>query len=150
MMGWSIRKKRLKTFSFCLCWTCDVEAASLRRGARDGMLSVVQSLFKRDYVSGYSYCFLQTKWALAIIDHNTEPERMETFRPDYRLSKMFLPRFRELLTFQSRTRPSGTSCKCGRLSFSTSSSFTRSRVSRSRRQRSDNTPPYRTGDGSKA
>ena len=45
-------------------------------------------LFKRDYVSSYSYYFLRAKWALAIIDHNTEPERMETFRPDYRLSKM--------------------------------------------------------------
>ena len=39
-----------------------MEAASLRRGARDGMLSAVRSLFKRDYVSGYSYYKPSGRW----------------------------------------------------------------------------------------
>lgn len=62
------------------------ELPSLRRETRYGMPAADQILFNRFFVTGYSYYFRQAKWALEIIDSNSEAvntvERMDNFRPD--------------------------------------------------------------------
>jgi endonuclease G len=47
-------------------------------------------LFNRHYVLGYSYYFRQAKWALEIVDRSqTQLQRADNFRPDYRVPEMF-------------------------------------------------------------
>ncbi len=63
---------------------------SLRRETRYGMPAADQVMFNRRYVLGYSYYFRQAKWALEIVDsENTTLKRSDSFRPDYRIPKMF-------------------------------------------------------------
>ena len=69
-----------------------MQLATLRKEVRYGMPAADQILFNRHYVLGYSYYFRQAKWALEIIDpDNTELERSDNFRPDYRIPEMFRP-----------------------------------------------------------
>ncbi|UCC45508.1 MAG: DNA/RNA non-specific endonuclease [Candidatus Zixiibacteriota bacterium] len=63
---------------------------SLRRETRYGMPAADQIMFNRHYVLGYSYYFRQAKWALEIIDpDNPGLDRLDNFRPDYRIPEMF-------------------------------------------------------------
>ena len=63
---------------------------SLRRETRYGMPAADQIMFNRHYVIGYSYYFRQAKWALEIIDPDkSDLERVDNFRPDYRIPEMF-------------------------------------------------------------
>ena len=63
---------------------------SLRSETRYGMPAADHILFNRHYVLGYSYYFRQAKWALEIIDpDNPGLERLDNFRPDYRIPEMF-------------------------------------------------------------
>jgi len=48
-----------------------------------------QIMFNRFYVLGYSYYFRQAKWTLEIIDSDMGAERLDNFRPDYRIPEMF-------------------------------------------------------------
>jgi len=70
-----------------------IDLPSLKRETRYGMPAADQILFNRHYVVGYSYYFRQAKWALEIIDPNKEDvttvDRMDNFRSDYRIPKMF-------------------------------------------------------------
>jgi len=70
-----------------------IDLPSLKRETRYGMPAADQTLFNRHYVVGYSYYFRQAKWALEIIDPNKEDvttvDRMDNFRSDYRIPKMF-------------------------------------------------------------
>ncbi|MEM8549394.1 MAG: DNA/RNA non-specific endonuclease [Verrucomicrobiota bacterium] len=66
-----------------------MELPSLRRETRYGMPAADHILFNRHYVLGYSYYFRQAKWALEIISPDTPLERMDNFRPDYRIPKNF-------------------------------------------------------------
>jgi len=70
-----------------------IDLPSLKRETRYGMPTADQILFNRHYVVGYSYYFRQAKWALEIVDPNKEDvttvERMDNFRSDYRIPKMF-------------------------------------------------------------
>lgn len=70
-----------------------IDLPNLKRETRYGMPAADQILFNRHYVVGYSYYFRQAKWALEIIDPNKEDvttvERMDNFRSDYRIPKMF-------------------------------------------------------------
>jgi endonuclease G, mitochondrial len=63
---------------------------NLKGETRYGMPAADQVLFNRHYVLGYSYYFRQAKWALEIIDSGkTDIERIENFRPDYRIPECF-------------------------------------------------------------
>lgn len=63
---------------------------NLRRETRYGMPAADQIMFNRYYVLGYSYYFRQAKWALEIVDpDNPGLERLDSFRPDYRIPEMF-------------------------------------------------------------
>jgi endonuclease G len=70
-----------------------IDLPSLKLETRYGMPAADHILFNRHYVVGYSYYFRQAKWALEIIDPNKEDvttvERMNNFRSDYRIPKMF-------------------------------------------------------------
>lgn len=67
-----------------------MDIPSLRREIRYGMPAADQVIFNRHYVLGYSYYFRQAKWALEIIDPDrTGLERIDNFRPDYRIPEMF-------------------------------------------------------------
>jgi endonuclease G len=70
-----------------------IDLPSLKYETRYGMPAADQILFNRHYVIGYSYYFRQAKWALEIIDPNKEDvttvDRMDNFRSDYRIPKMF-------------------------------------------------------------
>ncbi len=70
-----------------------VDLPSLKRETRYGMPAADHILFNRHYVVGYSYYFRQAKWALEIVDPNKEDittvDRMNNFRSDYRIPKMF-------------------------------------------------------------
>ncbi|PHZ83429.1 DNA/RNA non-specific endonuclease [Paremcibacter congregatus] len=67
-----------------------MDLPSLRRETRYGMPAADKILFNRYYVLGYSYYFRQAKWALEIIDPtDIGLDRMDNFRPDYRLPDMF-------------------------------------------------------------
>lgn len=67
-----------------------VDTPSLRRETRYGMPAADQILVNRHYVLGYSYYFRQAKWALEIVDtEKIDIERVETFRPDYRIPEQF-------------------------------------------------------------
>lgn len=63
---------------------------NLKRETRYGVPAADQILYNRHYVLGYSYYFRQAKWALEIIDKDrTDIERIDNFRPDYRIPEMF-------------------------------------------------------------
>lgn len=63
---------------------------SLRRETRYGVPAADQYIVNRHYLIGYSYYFRQAKWALEIIDPDREDlERLDNFRPDYRVPEMF-------------------------------------------------------------
>ena len=67
-----------------------LDLPSLRRETRYGMPVADQIMFNRHYVLGYSYYFRQAKWALEIVDpDNLGLERLDNFRPDYRIPEMF-------------------------------------------------------------
>lgn len=70
-----------------------IDLPSLKRETRYGMPAADQILFNRHYVVGYSYYFRQAKWALEIVDPDKEDvttvDRMDNFRSDYRIPKMF-------------------------------------------------------------
>lgn len=64
--------------------------ANLKRETRYGLPTADQILYNRFYVLGYSYYFRQAKWALEIIDPDkTDVERLDNFRPDYRVPEIF-------------------------------------------------------------
>lgn len=66
------------------------EVPSLRRETRYGVPVADQIIFNRHYMVGYSYYFRQAKWALEIIDpDNIVLNRLDNFRPDYRIPEMF-------------------------------------------------------------
>ncbi len=72
-----------------------LELPNLRSETRYGMPAADQIMFNRYFVIGYSYYFRQAKWALEIVDpilwtdHDEEVERLDNFRPDYRVPPMF-------------------------------------------------------------
>ena len=67
-----------------------MEISNPIRQARYGMPAADQILVNRHYVVGYSYYFRQAKWALEIIDpDNPGLERLDNFRPDFRIPAMF-------------------------------------------------------------
>ncbi len=66
-----------------------MDLPSLRRETRYGMPAADQVIFNREYVLDYSYYFRQAKWALEIVDPESEVERSDSFRPDYRVPPMF-------------------------------------------------------------
>ncbi len=67
-----------------------MDLPSLRRETRYGKPAADQVMFNRHYVLGYSYYFRQAKWALEIVDpDNPGLERLDNFRPDYRIPEMF-------------------------------------------------------------
>jgi len=64
--------------------------ANLKRETRYGLPTADQILYNRNYVVGYSYYFRQAKWALEIVDsEESEVERKDHFRPDYRIPERF-------------------------------------------------------------
>ncbi|MEA2080828.1 MAG: DNA/RNA non-specific endonuclease [Pseudomonadota bacterium] len=66
------------------------DMTSLRREIRYGMPAADQIMFNRYYVLGYSYYFRQAKWAIEIVNsEESEIERSDNFRPDYRVPEMF-------------------------------------------------------------
>lgn len=67
-----------------------IQQSNLKRETRYGIPAADQILFNRHYVIGYSYYFRQAKWALEIVDKNrTGIERVDNFRPDYRVPERF-------------------------------------------------------------
>lgn len=67
-----------------------MQIPSLKRETRYGVPAADLVLFNRYYVLGYSYYFRQAKWALEIIDsENATIERVDNFRPDYRVPEIF-------------------------------------------------------------
>ncbi len=63
---------------------------NLKRETRYGVPAADQILYNRFYVLGYSYYFRQAKWALEIIGpKNEDVERLDNFRPDYRVPERF-------------------------------------------------------------
>lgn len=67
-----------------------MELRYLRRETRYGVPAADKVLFNRHYVLGYSYYFRQAKWALEIVDKgDTEMERSDNFRSDYRIPPAF-------------------------------------------------------------
>ena len=68
------------------------EYETVRREVRYGVPAADQVLYNRHYVLGYSYYFRQAKWALEIVDaDDTGLERLDNFRPDYRIPEKFRP-----------------------------------------------------------
>ncbi|PQJ80862.1 DNA/RNA non-specific endonuclease [Polaribacter porphyrae] len=67
-----------------------IDASNLKKETRYGLPAADQILFNRHYVLGYSYYFRQAKWALEIVDKDkTQIQRIENFRPDYRIPERF-------------------------------------------------------------
>lgn len=67
-----------------------MDIPDVRRETRYGMPQADQLIFNRHYIIGYSYYFRQAKWTLEIIDPDyTGLERVDNFRPDYRVPEMF-------------------------------------------------------------
>ncbi len=66
-----------------------LDLPSLRNETRYGMPAADQVLFNRFFVIGYSYYFRQAKWALEIVDPDEGGERLDNFRPDFRVPPMF-------------------------------------------------------------
>ncbi len=64
---------------------------NLKRESRYGIPTADQILYNRHYISGYSYYFRQAKWVLEIVnpDETDDVERLDNFRPDYRVPEMF-------------------------------------------------------------
>ncbi len=63
---------------------------NLKRETRYGLPAADQILYNRHYVVGYSYYFRQAKWALEIVNPpNSEIERKDKFRSDYRIPEGF-------------------------------------------------------------
>lgn len=68
-----------------------MDIPSLKKETRYGMPAADHILFNRHYVIGYSYYFRQAKWALEIVDPDkSDVERLDNFRPDYRIPSMFM------------------------------------------------------------
>ncbi len=66
------------------------DVSSVKREVRYGMPAADHVMFNRHYVIGYSYYFRQAKWALEIIDpDNSNLDRADNFRPDYRVPELF-------------------------------------------------------------
>uniref|UniRef100_UPI0032176970 DNA/RNA non-specific endonuclease n=1 Tax=uncultured Draconibacterium sp. TaxID=1573823 RepID=UPI0032176970 len=71
------------------------DLSNLRKETRYGMPAADQILFNRYYICGYSYYFRQAKWVLEIVNPptiNGDPEgveRLDNFRPDYRIPQIF-------------------------------------------------------------
>lgn len=67
--------------------------SSLKPELRYGCPAADQILLNRNFSVGYSYYFRQAKWALEIVDPDKrdldEVERLDNFRPDYRVPKQF-------------------------------------------------------------
>ena len=69
-----------------------MDIPSLRRETRYGAPADDKIMFNRHYVLGYSYYFRQAKWALEIVDPDQSNfERADNFRSDYRVSFIFFP-----------------------------------------------------------
>lgn len=67
-----------------------LEIPNIRPEMRYGMPAADQILINRHYIVGYSYYFRQPKWALEIVDDaETEVQRKDPFRSDYRIPPMF-------------------------------------------------------------
>lgn len=70
-----------------------MDTFSMKPEARYGCPAADQILVNRFYMVGYSYYFRQAKWALEIVDPGKrdmdEVERMNNFRPDFRIPKRF-------------------------------------------------------------
>ena len=72
-----------------------LEMPSLKPESRYGMPAADQIMFNRFFVIGYSYYFRQAKWALEIVDpirwtdDDDTVDRLDNFRPDYRVPPMF-------------------------------------------------------------
>jgi endonuclease G len=67
-----------------------MDIPSIRRETRYGMPAADHVIFNRHYILGYSYYFRQAKWALEIVNpDNPDLERLDNFRPDYRIPEMF-------------------------------------------------------------
>ncbi|WP_411895229.1 DNA/RNA non-specific endonuclease [Winogradskyella sp. A2] len=63
---------------------------NLKRETRYGLPEADQILFNRHYVLGYSYYFRQAKWALEIVNPDTNHvDRKDVFRSDYRIPEKF-------------------------------------------------------------
>jgi len=69
------------------------EYSSMKPELRYGCPAADQILTNRFYTVGYSYYFRQAKWALEIVNPEKkdidEIERLDNFRPDYRVPKRF-------------------------------------------------------------
>lgn len=72
-----------------------IEIPSLRPETRYGMPSADRLLFNRQYIIGYSYLFRQPRWALELIDKDTQLmeeedlRRLDNFREDLRIPEKF-------------------------------------------------------------
>lgn len=72
-----------------------LEIPSLRPESRYGIPAADLFLFNRLYIIGYSYLFRQPRWAMQIIDDNTQLmedddfDRLDNFREDMRIPEMF-------------------------------------------------------------
>jgi len=67
-----------------------MEHPNLKRETRYGLPAADQILYNRHYVLGYSYYFRQAKWALELIEPDSEDvTREDNFRSDYRIPEEF-------------------------------------------------------------
>jgi endonuclease G, mitochondrial len=72
-----------------------IEIPSLRPETRYGIPAADHLLFNRQYIVGYSYLFRQPRWALELIDPQTqrmddaELQRLDNFREDLRVPEKF-------------------------------------------------------------
>jgi endonuclease G len=72
-----------------------IEIPSLRPETRYGMPAADRLLFNRKYIIGYSYLFRQPRWALELIDKDSqmmeeaELRRLDNFREDMRIPEKF-------------------------------------------------------------
>ena len=62
---------------------------NLKLETRYGIPDADQILYNRHYTLGYSYYFRQAKWALEIVNSKINTERLNNFRPDYRIPEKF-------------------------------------------------------------
>ncbi len=69
-----------------------IEIPSLRPETRYGIPPADQLLFNREYIIGYSYLFRQPRWALQLINPESQAdntERLNSFRQDMRIPDQF-------------------------------------------------------------
>jgi len=63
---------------------------NMRIETKFGIPAADQIIYNNHYILGYSYYFRQAKWALEIINQkNLHLTRLDNFRPDYRIPKIF-------------------------------------------------------------